>query len=191
MRIFQATTLFFVFGQLLATPSAAKQYDSPAIKDSTIMRSTVSCPDCPDRNCYKCTLGHDDKLTVNTGGLAYNRALIGFHMPVDGSQVTSCTVQVPAFVTPLQSSLNVTVNTANPSDWNEDTVDGENAPDAGDQIAFVTVPSYNNLGPIDITPACQGAVNGEFSVYFGAQFGYYQLWSENSGNPAILHITTK
>ncbi|KAJ1783345.1 hypothetical protein LPJ59_006605, partial [Coemansia sp. RSA 2399] len=108
MRIIQSAILFAAVGQLLAMLCAATEYEAPATKDSTIMRSTVSCPNCPNRNCYECTLGHDDKLTVNTGGLAYNQALVGFTLPVDASEVTQCMVQIPAFVTPLQAPINIT-----------------------------------------------------------------------------------
>ncbi|KAJ1664886.1 hypothetical protein IW140_003705 [Coemansia sp. RSA 1813] len=191
MRFIQSALLFAAAGQLLAVLCAATQYDAPATKDSTIMRSTVSCPDCPDRNCYKCTLGHDDKLTVNTGGLAFNQALVGFTLPVDASEVTQCMVQIPAFVTPLQYPLNITVYLAASSDWDEDTVDGENAPQAGAQVAIVTVPASFNPAPIAITQACQAAdANRQFSIYFGAQFGYYQFWSKDSGNPAIISVFT-
>ncbi|KAJ2855961.1 hypothetical protein J3B02_001882 [Coemansia erecta] len=157
---------------------------------STIYRSTVSCPDCPDRNCYKCTLGHENKLIANTGGLAYLGALVGFEMPVDGSNVKSCKVQIPAFSTPLQSPVTVVVSKAESSYWSEDTVDGENAPALGDEIASVDVPAYNNLPAVDITPACQAAINGKFSIYFNARFGHFEFWSKDSGNPAILHVVT-
>ncbi|KAJ1823035.1 hypothetical protein LPJ56_000345 [Coemansia sp. RSA 2599] len=166
-------------------------FDRPAVKDSTIFRSTVSCPDCPDRNCYKCTLGHDSKLKANTGGLAYISALVGFEMPTDGSNVESCTVQIPAFSTRLQSPITVVVSNAASSDWPEDTVNGENAPALGDEIASVDVPAYNNLPAVDITPACQAAVDGKFSIYFNARFGSFEFWSKDSGNPAILHVVTK
>ncbi|KAJ1721178.1 hypothetical protein LPJ53_004279 [Coemansia erecta] len=165
--------------------------DTPAVKDSTIYRSTVSCPDCPDRNCYKCTLGYNNTLLANTGGLAYISALVGFDMPVKGSSVKSCTVQIPAFTTPLQSAITVVISKAASSDWDEATVDGENAPAIGDQIASVEVPAFNNLAAVDITPACQSAKNKKFSIYFNAQFGRFEFWSKDSGNPAILHITKK
>ncbi|KAJ2722999.1 hypothetical protein GGI07_002956 [Coemansia sp. Benny D115] len=177
---------------LLGHAPGALGIDTPAVKDSTIMRSTVSCPDCPERNCYKCTLGHDVKLTANTGGLAYVSALVGFEMPVGPDQVESCYIQIPAFTSPLQSPITILVSKASGSDWSEDTITAESAPSIGDQVASVNVPAYNNLGPVDITSACQSAdSNGAFSVYFNAQFGYFSFWSRDSGNPAILHITTK
>ncbi|KAJ1856624.1 hypothetical protein H4R99_004897 [Coemansia sp. RSA 1722] len=187
-------TLLALAGTLAATVYAAKTtsgFDTPAVKDSTIYRSTVSCPDCPDRNCYKCTLGHEDKLIANTGGLAYLSALVGFEMSTDGSNVKSCTVQIPAFSTRLQSPITVLVSKAESSDWSEDTVNGENAPATGDVIASVDVPAYNNLPAVDITPACQVAVDGKFSIYFSASFDHFEFWSKDSGNPAILHVVTK
>ncbi|KAJ2845338.1 hypothetical protein IWW36_004821 [Coemansia brasiliensis] len=169
-------------------PVYCAKIDTPAIKDSTILRSTVSCANCPESNCYKCTLGHEQTLEANTGGLAFIQSLIGFHMPVDASQVTNCTIQIPAFTTQHEYPLTVVVSQAAASDWDEDTVDGENAPAPGNQIAEAEVPAFANLGPVDITPACQSAVNGEFSVYFGSKTDHYKFWSKDSGNPAILHI---
>ncbi|KAJ2448271.1 hypothetical protein EV183_005527 [Coemansia sp. RSA 2336] len=185
-----ATTVAIALLALLM-PVYGARIDTPAVKDSTILRSTVSCANCPESNCYKCTLGHDKTLVANTGGLAFIQSLIGFHMPVDASRVTNCTVQIPAFTTQHENPFTVVVAQAASSDWNEDTVNGENAPASGSQIAQVDVPAYANLGPVDITPACKSAVNGEFSVYFGSRIGRYEFWSKDSGNPAILHITYK
>ncbi|KAJ2329987.1 hypothetical protein GGI00_003820 [Coemansia sp. RSA 2681] len=174
-----------------ASDSSGHQYDTPATKDSTIMRSTVSCPDCPNSNCYECTFGHNITLVANTGGLAFIQALIGFKMPVKGSSVASCYIQIPAFTTPLQYPVTVQAFTAASSDWDEDTVTANNAPAAGTLVNSVEVSAFNNLGPFDITAACQTAAkNGKFSVYLGAEFGHFEFWSKDSGNPAILHITT-
>ncbi|KAJ2822072.1 hypothetical protein GGI24_004040 [Coemansia furcata] len=171
--------------------SPSGQYTTPATKDSTIMRSTVSCPNCPNYNCYECTLGHNLTLVASTGGLAYIQALIGFKMPVSGSSVASCSIQIPAFTTPLQYPVTAQFFTAASSDWNEDTVTANNAPAVGTLINSVTVPAYNNLAASDITAACQTATSdGEFSVYIGTQFDRFEFWSKDSGNPAILHITT-
>ncbi|KAJ2340186.1 hypothetical protein IWW50_006758 [Coemansia erecta] len=190
MQLLNTAFASAVAAVLLASVSSVSgaNVDTPAVKDSTILRSTVSCPDCPESNCYKCTLGHDDKLSARTGGLAYIQSLVGFHMPVGASQVTSCTVQIPAFATRHEYPLTVVISQAAASDWNEDTVNGENAPAPGSTIATVDVPAYANLGAVDITPACKAAINGEFSIYFGVQTDSYEFWSKDSGNPAILHI---
>ncbi|KAB8228081.1 uncharacterized protein BDW43DRAFT_323351 [Aspergillus alliaceus] len=170
--------------------SASLAIDTPAAKDSTIFRSTVSCPSCPDRNCYKCTLGHDNTLQANTGGLAYIRSLIGFQLPVPAASVKACTIQFPTFTQQLQFPVNVTLAQAVSSDWDESTVSGENAPDSGDIFTEIQVPAYTNMGPIDVTPACQNADNeGQLSIYLGTRFDRIEIWSKDSGNPAILHIT--
>ncbi|KAL5365129.1 hypothetical protein BJX96DRAFT_179560 [Aspergillus floccosus] len=176
----------------LITPLHASETATPATKDSTIFRSTVSCPACPDRNCYKCTLGHNDTLVANTGGLAYLRWLVDFDLPAEvaPAAVTSCTVQFPGFVAPVGAGINVTVSTAVSSDWDEDTVTAENAPDAGDVLSTVEVPAYANLPALDVTGACRGAGgDGAFSIYVGTVFGRMEVWSKDSGNPAILHVS--
>ncbi|KAE8138557.1 hypothetical protein BDV38DRAFT_244095 [Aspergillus pseudotamarii] len=181
-------TALTVFASLITSSVAI---DTPATKDSTIFRSTVSCPTCPDHNCYKCTLGHDATLEANTGGLAYIRSLIAFQLPVPAASITACTVQFPAFTKPLDAPVNVTAAQALSSDWDEDTVTGENAPDSGEVLTEIGVPAYANMGAIDVTPACKGAdEDGNFSIFLGTKFGRIEVWSKDSGNPAILHITS-
>ncbi|KAJ4178491.1 hypothetical protein NW767_014844 [Fusarium falciforme] len=174
----------------LITLSEATEVSRPALMDSTILRSTVSCPECPERNCYKCTLGHNETLQANTGGLAYVRSLIGFKLPVPAKQVTKCTIQTPAFTKLPQFPINVTVAAAKTSKWNEDTVDGENSPDSGEVFNTVNAPALSNLPAFDVTPACKSvSKDRQFSIYLGAESGSFAIWSKDSGNPAILHIT--
>lgn len=185
--------LLVLFSSALAAATGPTKdpirFDRPAVKDSTILRSTVSCPYCPDRNCYKCTLGHNKTLEANTGGLAYVRALIGFEMPVAGSDVTSCLLQIPAFTKPLEYPITVQIFKAQSDGWNEDSADGENAPEAGDLVATMDVPAHFNMGPTAITSACQAApANGRFSIYIATKFGHIEFPSKDSGNPAIIHV---
>jgi hypothetical protein len=177
---------------ILAAASQATILNRPAIKDSTILRSTVSCATCPDNDCYKCTYGLEGHLRANTGGLAWVRSLVGFQLPenVDPSYVTKCTVQFPAFTRLPQYEFNLTVVPAVSSDWDEDTVNGDNAPDSNGDIAIVPVPALTNPPLLDVTNACQDAdEDGQFSIYLGADFGSFEIWSKDSGNPAVLHIT--
>ncbi|KAL2822563.1 hypothetical protein BJX63DRAFT_125447 [Aspergillus granulosus] len=176
----------------LATASQAATVDRTAIKDSTILRSTVSCTDCPDNDCYKCTYGFGDRLRANTGGLAWIRSLVGFQLPenVDPSDVTKCTVQFPAFISLPQYAFDLTVAPAVSSDWDEATVNGNNAPDSTDDVTTVHVPALTNPPLLDITNACQNAdEDGQFSIYLGVVSGSYEIWSKDSGNPAVLHTT--
>ncbi|KAL2871080.1 uncharacterized protein BJX67DRAFT_343515 [Aspergillus lucknowensis] len=177
---------------LLATVSQAATLHRPAIKDSTIIRSTVSCTECPENDCYKCTYGFEDTLRANTGGHAWLRSLVGFQIPegVEPSSITKCTVQFPAFTTLPQTGFNLTVAPALSSDWDEATVNANNAPNSTDPVTVVPVPALTNPPPLDVTSACQGAsADGQFSIYIGAAFGYYEIWSKDSGNPAVLHVT--
>ncbi|KAJ2156630.1 hypothetical protein GGF46_005052 [Coemansia sp. RSA 552] len=175
---------------LLASSASAANYAGPAAKDSTIMRSTVSCPDCPESNCYKCTLGNEDTLKANTGGLAFIMSLIGFDHGLDGHSIVSCNVTVPAFTRLSPQEIGVNVYNGGAFDWDESTVTSETVPGPGDLIAQITVPSYGNIGTIDITPACQAAVDGKFNIFFGSASGSYEFWSKDSGNPAILRAVT-
>ncbi|GIJ92679.1 hypothetical protein Asppvi_001957 [Aspergillus pseudoviridinutans] len=182
-------TICTVLTALASCFMASWAQDTPAIKDSTILRSTVSCPDCPERNCYKCTLGHEKTLRASTGGLAWVRFLVGFKLPVPVTDGTKCTVQFPAFVRPNPFAVNVTVARALSSDWDEDTVDGENAPDSGDIFTSMSLEPYQNMQTMDITAACKAAqANGEFSIYVGTQSDSIEIWSKDAGDPAILHV---
>lgn len=176
---------------ILATASQAAQVNRPATKDSTIMRSTVSCADCPGNDCYQCTYGSGDRLRANTGGLAWIRSIVGFKIPgeVDPSTITQCTVQFPAFTKLPEYGFNLTVSPAVSSDWDEATVNGNNAPPSTDAINVIPVPALTNPPLLDITDACKsGGDDGQFSIYIGAEFGSFEIWSKDSGNPAILHI---
>lgn len=182
------TLLLSIIG--IVSLSQAAEVSRPAVKDSTILRSTVSCPECPDRDCYKCTLGHNETLQANTGGLAYIRSIIGFELPVPSEQVTKCTVQTPAFTKLPQFPIDVTVAAAKTYEWDEDTVNGENAPESGEVFNTVNVPALSNLPAFDVTPACKSASeDGQFSIYLGAKSGSFSIWSKDSGNPAVLHVT--
>ncbi|KAJ2607629.1 hypothetical protein H4S08_004755 [Coemansia sp. RSA 1365] len=119
-----------------------------------------------------------------------HRALIGFHMPVANFQVESCNVQLPPMIN-NNLTASVIVSQAGTTSWSEGTVNVGNAPDFGKVIASVELAANNNLGFIDVTPACKAAIDGEFSLYFAAGSNRYEFWSRDSGNPAILHITTK
>ncbi|KAL4793610.1 hypothetical protein BDV19DRAFT_391036 [Aspergillus venezuelensis] len=176
---------------LLATASRATQISRPSIKDATIMRSTVSCAECPESNCHKCTYGSDARLRASTGGLTWVRSIVGFQLPddVDPSTITECTVQFPAFTELPRSGFNLTVAPAVSSDWDEATVNGENAPAPTDALDIYSIPALTNPPLLDVTTACQIADNdGQFSIYLGAEFGSYEVWSKDSGNPAVLHI---
>ncbi|KAK5995392.1 putative secreted protein [Cladobotryum mycophilum] len=162
---------------------------TPAIKDATILQGTAPCPACPEQNCSKCTLGKDKIFQATSEEPAFGRSLIGFRIPQKGSPVSSCRVQFPAFVKLYNFPVNVTFSQALSSKWDEATVSGENAPESGDVFVTVNVPALQNMGSVDITPACKGAAkNGLFSIYVGTESKAIEIWSKDSENPAILHI---
>lgn len=104
-------------------------------------------------------------------------------------KVTECTVQTPAFTRLPQSPLEVTVAAAKTSDWDEETVSGGNAPEDDGVFNTVSVPALSNLPAFDVTPACKASGDGQFSIYLGVESGSFEIWSKDSGNPAILHVT--
>lgn len=185
LQLFSA--LAMVAGVAVAAPGG--EVTLPASKDSTILRSTTNCPNCPDHNCYKCTLGHDDILEASSGARALVRFLVGFELSVPASKIKECTVQFPAFTKPRPTPVNVTISRAQSSDWDEATVNGENVPEADVIFASYPVAANANMGPLDITPACRGAdAKGKFTIEVGTESGGIKIWSKDSGNPAILHV---
>ncbi|KAJ2613418.1 hypothetical protein H4S08_002221 [Coemansia sp. RSA 1365] len=175
----------------MATVSVAesRNIDTPAVQDATIPFSYKRCEECPENDCRKCALGHENTLIVSPMDPAH-RALVKFHMPVANFQVESCAVQIPAFIN-NNSTGSIVISHAALGDWSEATVNAINAPVIGSVINNLEVPAYNNLGPIDITSACKEAIDGEFNLYFHAGNKRFEFPSRDSGNPAILHIKTK
>lgn len=165
--------------------------DRPAVKDSTILHfSLASCLSCPSENCNKCTLGFASTLEANVQESNFIRTLVGFQLPVPVDSVTKCTVQFPAFTRPSPDPINITVAAATSSDWDEGTVTAETAPVSGPVFATFSAPEYGNPPALDVTPACLLAdEQGRFSVYIGTDEGRFEIWSKDSGNAAILHVS--
>ncbi|KAJ2777120.1 hypothetical protein H4R18_005318 [Coemansia javaensis] len=170
--------------QEVATLNAA----IPAAKDATIVISSSSCPACPESNCNKCTWGTNSTLATSTSATTVMRALIGFTLDFDGSLVKTCTLQIPGFDPKTTVDGTINVNQAENKDWDEATVDGENAPAVWGQAASVAVPAYSNLPAVDISQICRSSQNRQFSVYLTSPGTQYTIPSKDSGNPAILQV---
>ncbi|PIA13307.1 hypothetical protein COEREDRAFT_83554 [Coemansia reversa NRRL 1564] len=186
---FCSAVIALVATTLVNVSAESRNIVTPAVQDATIPFSQLACEECPESDCNKCALGREKTLVASTIDPGH-RAIIGFHMPVAGFQVEKCYVQIPALLKHNETAY-ITVSQAGPGSWSENTVNSGNAPFVGAVLESVEVPAYNNLDSVDVTPACKAAVNGEFSLYFGSIFKRYEFWSRDSGNPAILHITTK
>ncbi|KAF9216039.1 hypothetical protein BGZ59_011236 [Podila verticillata] len=148
-----------------------------ATKDATVVNSVLkTCKACPKSECTRCTRGYEDTLDISSNPNANpklkstHRALIGFRLPD----------------VPLKFSFT-------DSDWDEDKVDGRNAPDLTFPFKRVEVEAGSkNIGLVDATVACtQGEVNGEFSIYIEAADGSIKLPSRDAGYPAVLHVITR
>ncbi|KAG0221785.1 hypothetical protein BGW41_006532 [Actinomortierella wolfii] len=197
--MWRVSTFAIVFAVIESTLtlSLALEKSTPAIKDSTVVFYWFTCWECPDNECSKCRFGNDPILTIQAGGRADTRALVGFTLPDEvlapSSEITSCSIQFPPFAYPLEFGGKFHVFLADSSDWEEEAVSRETAPGREyDPLADIEVLSYENLGPIDVTPACQkvqGSADGQFSIYLTTEIGYHTIWSKDSGNPATLHVT--
>ncbi|KAJ2077428.1 hypothetical protein H4R24_005136 [Coemansia sp. RSA 988] len=188
MKFINAAIAFVATTLATAAVAESRTLTTPAVQDATILRSPSICAECPESDCNKCSFGRNNTLVASTG-VAFYQSLIGFHMPVAGFQVESCTVQIPALLR-HDKTVNVIISHAGTEQWTEDKVNSGNSPAFGTVLTSVELPPNNNLGPIDVTQACRAANQGEFSLYFAAGTERYEFWSRDSGNPALLHITT-
>ncbi|KAJ2158266.1 hypothetical protein GGF46_003908 [Coemansia sp. RSA 552] len=164
-----------------------------ADKDASILREGEDCLDCPHNACGECMYGTKDTLHVHRSPDGWGNALIGFHMPVEGSQVQQCFIHLPLFLAEHSSNFVVTVSTTTGSFWDEHTVSNITAPAYGSVLggSINVPPNAPHIEPIDATEACQNAVNGEFSVYISVYHGEFKLPSRESNGAAQLHIATK
>ncbi|KAJ1678809.1 hypothetical protein EV182_003314 [Spiromyces aspiralis] len=192
-----ATASIAALSAVAISAQTQKTYDIKVSKDATILRSTVSCPNCPERNCYKCTLGADPTLVVSNGGLAVNYALLGFTLPSETigrpDRLDKCLLELPASTTNLTQAVTLPISAAASPFWDEYSVSGSNAPTVGDNIGSVVVPSYNGVpAQVDLTAACKAASTSGagFSIYidpYGAN--YVQFPSKEGGQASYLHVT--
>jgi hypothetical protein len=192
MQGFIRSALLSVFALLafVAVVSHAAETTTTAIKDATILQTGQTiCTECTNSRCDMCPHGQEDKLTMNLGLKTYIRALVGFHLPVPASQVTSCTVDFPDFITPPRSEMEMEIATAASSTWDEGTVTGANAPETGSAIAKVKVAPGGRMTGVDVTAACRAAdANGLFSIYVRGSWEFIELPSKEAGKPATLHV---
>ncbi|KAF9008089.1 hypothetical protein BGZ52_008153 [Haplosporangium bisporale] len=191
MQGFVRSTLLSVFAllALVTVVCHAAETTTTAIKDATILQTGQTI--CTNSRCDMCPRGQEAKLTMNLGLKTYIRALVGFHLPVPASQVTSCTVDFPDFITPLRSETELEIATAASSTWDEGTVTGANAPESGSAIAQVKVAPGGRITGVDVTAACRAAdANGLFSIYVRGSWEFVELPSKEAGKPATLHVVS-
>lgn len=161
-----------------------------AVKDATIIRSGTNCTDCPSGECDKCTLGLKDTLMTSATGEEESQILVGFEQPMPGPSVKSCSILFPGFGDLLPNEFKITFALADSSDWDEATVNGDNAPSSAPPFKTVTVPPLTrSMDYVDITPACRSAgSDGRFSIYLTALSEHAEIWGKDSGNAAMLKI---
>lgn len=174
-----------------ALPGQQAQYTyTTAVKDATIIRSCTNCTECPSGEYNQCTLGLKDTLMASATEEQQSQILVGFEQPMAGSSVKSCAVLFPGFGDLLPNEFKVTFALATSSDWDEATVNGENAPLSEPPFKTVTVPPYTrSMDYVDITPACRSAgSDGRFSIYLTVMSEHAEIWGKDSGNAAMVKI---
>ncbi|PKY06578.1 hypothetical protein P168DRAFT_316578 [Aspergillus campestris IBT 28561] len=173
-----------------ALPAPATEYTyTTVVKDATIVRSG-NCTDCPSGECNQCTLGLKDTLMASATGEDESQILVGLEQPMPGFSVKSCSILFPGFGDLLPNEFKVTFALALSSDWDEATVNGDNAPPSAPAFKTVTVPPLTrSMDYVDITPACRSAgIDGRFSLYLTALSEHAEIWGKDSGNAAMLKI---
>ncbi|KAJ1911523.1 hypothetical protein H4219_005917 [Mycoemilia scoparia] len=180
----------------VASAQQQKTYNINAFKDSTLLRSTVSCPNCPNSNCYECSLGAQSTLVVSAGGHAVNYAIIGFTLPSEATQapdrLDNCKLTLPAPVNQLATNQVVNIYSADPF-WDEYSVTANNAPALGSVIGQANIPAGGSPAAVDLTAACKAAAakGAGFTVILtqGGGIDTITFPSKEAGRPATLAAT--
>jgi len=171
-----------------------------ATKDATVINSVLkTCKACPRSECTRCTRGYEDTLDISSNPNANpkfkstHRALIGFKLPdVPVHEIEACYLEFPDFTRARNSPIELKFAFTD-SYWDEDKVDGRNAPDVTFPFQRVEVKAgSSNIGLVDATQACtQGEIDGEFSIFIEAVDGGVKLPSRDVGYPVLLHVITR
>ncbi|KAF9301591.1 hypothetical protein BGZ74_006544 [Mortierella antarctica] len=176
-------------------------YITEATKDATVVNSVLkTCKACPRSECSLCNHGYDDTLVISSNPKANPklrstlRALIGFKLPdVPVNEIEACYLEFPDFTRQRNSPIELKFAYTGSNDWDEDTVNGRNAPDITFAFKRTEVSAGDkNMGLIDATKACtMGEIDGEFSIFIEAVDGIVKIPSRDSGEPALLHVMTR
>ncbi|KAG0035909.1 hypothetical protein BGZ82_004937 [Podila clonocystis] len=185
----------------IANVAHAGFYITEATKDATVVNSVLkTCKSCPRSECTRCNHGYDDTLDISSNPNANprlrstHRALIGFKLPkVSVKEIEACYLEFPDFTRQRNSPIELKFAFTGSNDWDEDTVDGHNAPDIASPFKRTEVPAGSkNMGVIDATKACtEGEIDGEFSIFIEAVDGSVKIPSRETGQPALLHVITR
>ncbi|KAJ1911522.1 hypothetical protein H4219_005916 [Mycoemilia scoparia] len=194
------TALTATAGLTIATSILQKTYSINASKDSSILRASVSCPNCPNNNCYECKFGTRATLIISSDGpgrtVDYS-ALIGFTLPSETinnpDRLDKCELLLPASYNNLFSPQTLRISSADPG-WDEESVNGNNAPAVGSQIGQVVIPaSQATPDAVDLTEACKiaaGKGSTGFSIYLTKDSAnLVEIPSKDIGKPAVLRTT--
>ncbi|KAJ2657873.1 hypothetical protein IW148_004969 [Coemansia sp. RSA 1199] len=150
-----------VFSSILAISAvSATDYTVPVTNDVGLVYTNMLCGTTP---CSQTNLYGQPTYTAFMGNRDFRRILMSFSLAdanIDPSSVSSCTLQLPL------TADGVMLSASPVTAYDAKTVTPATAPASGSAIAQVT-----GTGELDITSACQNAVNGVVSVVLDARGG--------------------
>ncbi|KAJ1657158.1 hypothetical protein IWQ61_003382 [Dispira simplex] len=176
--------------QLLAPISNTVQL--PAFQDATVDLGPRSGKPCFANNTNACPIEDPDTLRVEASRDTHLVGLVKFRLPAIGDPrlIMACDIRFP----PAQSgSLGARVYIAEargPEDWEEGTVNKDNAPSEGDFFGYFTVEQPTS---VPVLSACRVAAqaSGEAVVSLYLELlssGSVTFPSRQAGQPALLNI---
>ncbi|KAJ2478573.1 hypothetical protein IWW56_003632 [Coemansia sp. RSA 2131] len=150
-----------VFSSILAISAvSATDYSVPVTNDVGLVYTNMLCGTTP---CSQTNLYGQPSYTAFMGNRDYRRILMSFSLAdanIDPSSVSSCSLQFP------QTADSVTWAVSPVAGYDAKTVTPATAPMMSNGAAQAT-----GTGKVDITGACQNAVNGVVSVMVDAYGG--------------------
>ncbi|KAJ2143658.1 hypothetical protein IW136_001601 [Coemansia sp. RSA 678] len=137
---------------------SASDYSIPVTNDVGLVYTNMLCGTTP---CSQTNLYGQPTYTAFLGNRDYRRILMSFPLGnVDPSSVSSCTLQLPV------AADGVVLSASTVSAYDAKTVTPATAPMSGNVVG-----QASGVGELDITSACQNAVDGMVSVVVDARGG--------------------
>ncbi|KAJ2497680.1 hypothetical protein GGH96_004919 [Coemansia sp. RSA 1972] len=137
---------------------SATDYSVPVTNDVGLVYTNMLCGTTP---CSQTNLYGQPTYTAFMGNRDYRRILMSFPLGnIDPSSVSSCTLQLPV------AADGVVLSASSVAAYDAKTVTPATAPISGSMVGQST-----DTGDLDITSACQNAVDGVVSVVIDSRGG--------------------
>ncbi|KAJ1919963.1 hypothetical protein H4219_001624 [Mycoemilia scoparia] len=174
----------------LASTVNAGLLQLPPNRDATVYQ-TGPCNQCVQDACRSCNYNDQPELLVSSQLRVQSNVLLNFNIPPVNY---GCYLLLPAPNTgtsSVGSATQLTVYPAATSNWQENTVTGENAPTRGNAVASRII-NPTTYQVIDVSSICQNSTTGsnvDVSLYLGINDNSYVRYNSlNNGGKISLFV---